>query len=307
MKVAAAIPAWNEQKAISSVVLLTREHVDKVLVVNDGSGDRTGLLARTAGAEVISHGKSKGKGGGIATALRWARDSDVDILVLLDGDGQHDPDAIPTLIEPILKEEADITIGSRWHHEKGLKEMPFHRVMGNWVLSTATSMSLSKQIKDSQSGYRAFHKRTFKSFSGAMENGFAVESEMITLADKDGYRWKEVGIPASYDDLDTSTHGSFYHGLSVLGKAMRLMRMYQPARFFLALSLLPMIMAGTVVVYSRITYPDVNLLPMGSMYIVVSMVILMNYFWFCGIMLSGVNRTADRMLKMMMRSGEKNG
>ena len=200
-RVAAAIPARNEERSIGYVVLKSKEHVDRVVVVNDGSTDLTSEVARMAGAEVVDHKVNRGKGAGIATALRWAKRNNVDVLVLIDGDGQHDPDHIPDLVDPILKEEADVTIGSRWVHEKGLREMPIHRILGNWVLSTATSITLSKTIRDSQSGYRAFHKRTLDTFHHAMEVGFATESEMITLVDKNGFRWKEVGVTAKYDSF----------------------------------------------------------------------------------------------------------
>ncbi|MFO8051843.1 MAG: glycosyltransferase family 2 protein, partial [Thermoplasmatota archaeon] len=290
MKRAVAIAARNEQRTIASVVMLSREHADRVLVVDDGSTDRTALLARLAGAEVISHGMNKGKGGAIATALRWAKREDVDVIVFVDGDGQHDPGHIPELLGPIERGEVDITIGSRWHHDQGLKEMPVHRILGNWVLSQATSLSLSKLIRDSQSGFRAFHIRTLDSFLHSMETGFAVESEMITLADAKGYTWKEVGITAQYDSLDANTQGSWTHGFSVLGRVMRVLRVHRPVRFFGLLSIMMLLLSTGVTVFSRIMYPGWNLLPPGALFIVVALYILAGFFFFSGIMLSGVNK-----------------
>lgn len=299
MKIAAAIPARNENKAIGSVVYLTSQYVDEVLVVDDGSTDNTALIAKLAGAKVISHKVNKGKGAAIVTALKWAKKKKVDIIVFIDGDGQHDPAAIPELVEPIINDEADITIGSRWIHEEGRSEMPFHRILGNWVLSTATSLSLKKMIRDSQSGYRAIHMRTNSAFMQAMETGFAVESEMIALADQAGFRWKEVGVKANYSELDTSTESSWYHGISVLGRAMRVLRIHKPVRFFGSLSVLSFLSAVGIAIWGRIMYPRENLLPLGALYMVASLTIIGGFFMFSGIMLSGMNRISERVFKIV--------
>jgi len=299
LKVLAAIPARNEKKAISSVVLMAKEHVDTVLVVDDGSTDKTALLAKLAGAEVVSHKVNLGKGSAILTALKWASRRDYDVIIFLDGDGQHDPCVIPDLLEPILYDDVDITIGSRWYHDEGLSKMPFQRVLGNWILSTTTSLSLSKVIKDSQSGYRAFHMRTLPSFIHAMESGFAVESEMITLADKAGFRWKEVGMSATYQNLDTSTESSWYHGIKVLGRALHLLRLNKPVRFFGSMSIMFFLLAIGVSIWGRMYYPDEKLLPLGALYVVSSFTIIASFFMFSGIMMAGLNRISDRIFNVI--------
>lgn len=300
MKVLAAIPARNEKKAIASVVMLASEHVDKVLVVDDGSTDKTALIAKVAGAEVVSHAVNRGKGEAILTAFKWANKNDFDVIVFIDGDGQHDPDAIPDVVEPIKNNRADITIGSRWHHEQGLAQMPFHRMLGNWVLSTTTSLSLSKVIRDSQSGFRAFHMRTLPSFLQAMESGFAVESEMIALADKAGFKWVEVGITASYGDLDSNTQGPLTHGFSVLGKALRVLRINKPGRFFGSMAFVFFLLGLGVALWGRFAFPEEKLLPLGALYVVASSIIIGGFFMFSAIMLSGINRISDRIFKLVL-------
>lgn len=296
-KIIAAIPVKNEKKSIGSVVLLCRKHVDEVVVVDDGSTDKSGLIAKIAGAHVITHDKNLGKGAAIISAIKWCKDRDADIIVFLDGDGQHDPDAIPDLVDPIKRGEVDITIGSRWVHEEGRSEMPFHRILGNWVLSTATSFTLNSMIRDSQSGYRAFHFRSIPAFMQSTEKGFAAESEMITLADKKGLRWKEVGIKANYHQLDTSTQSSWYHGISVLGQVLKVLRVHKPVRFFGALSMLSFLMATGIAVWGRLSFPDSKLLPLGALYLVSFFTIMGGFLMFSGIMLSGMNRVSERIFK----------
>ncbi len=301
MKIGVAIPAKNEQRAIGSIVLMTKQHVDNVLVVDDGSTDRTALIALLSGAEVISHKINRGKGGAIVTALKWAIEEGIDIIVFIDGDGQHDPDAIPMLLMPILQDIADISIGSRWHHDEGLSEMPFHRMLGNWVLSHATSLSLSKTIRDSQSGYRAFHRRTFSAFMQSLEGGFAVESEMIALADKAGFRWTEVGIKASYHDLDANSEGAWYHGLSVLGKALKLLRLQKPGRFFGALSLTSFLLMLLFGFIGNAANHNNDMLPLWVLYFITFFIITGGFFMFAAIMLAGLNRTSERILKIVLK------
>jgi glycosyltransferase involved in cell wall biosynthesis len=95
MKTLAAIPCYNEGLAIGSVVLKARRHVDAVLIVDDGSTDDTAEVAQEAGALVVSHETNTGKGRAVKTALEYAVDNQFDALVLLDGDGQHNPNEIP--------------------------------------------------------------------------------------------------------------------------------------------------------------------------------------------------------------------
>ncbi len=154
-KVIVAIPAYNEEVAIGSVVLRSLKHADIVIVIDDGSEDRTAEVAKAAGALVLSHAKNEGKGAGIRDAFLYANNSGADVLVLIDGDGQHDPHEIPHLIEPLITEEADLVNGSRF---LGAAEnnVPRYRRVGQEILTLATNAGTRRKITDTQSGFRAF-------------------------------------------------------------------------------------------------------------------------------------------------------
>ncbi len=211
-KVIVAIPAYNEEVAIGSIVLRTLKYADEVVVIDDGSADHTAEVARLAGARVLTHVKNEGKGAGIRDAFSYARHNGADILVLMDGDGQHDPDEIPLLIEPILDRGADFVNGSR--HKAKKNNAPAYRQLGQRILDGATNAGMGQKITDSQSGFRAFSSKTFGCFA-FRQNGMGIESEMLLEAADAGLQVKEVPIRVRYD-VEGSTYNPVVHGVSVL-------------------------------------------------------------------------------------------
>ena len=208
----AAIPCFNEEIAIGSVVLMARLHADEVLVIDDGCTDGTATVARDAGATVISHGAQMGKGRGIRSALRYAVDHDYGCLVFMDGDGQHNPGEIPLLVEPILTDTADLVIGFRT-----FDQMPFYRRFGRAVLDVASSNGSS--ITDSQCGFRALNRTAIDAMlDGLKKDDFSTESEMLRTARENCLRVGEAPINCKYGgDLSTSTKNPISHAIEVLG------------------------------------------------------------------------------------------
>jgi glycosyltransferase involved in cell wall biosynthesis len=207
------LPAYNEEVSIGSVVLLTRFYADNVIVIDDGSSDRTAEIARKAGAEVIQHEKNKGKGVALKTGFTAADDLGADIIVTMDSDGQHNAADIPRLVEPIIKGEADIVNGSRYLN--GLdKNTPSYRRVGQSILDKATNLNSGLHITDSQSGFRAFATSTKDVFRFNAQ-GMAIESEMLADAGSAGLHIAEVEIGVRYD-VDCSTVNPIKHGLGVL-------------------------------------------------------------------------------------------
>jgi glycosyltransferase involved in cell wall biosynthesis len=196
-KVTVILPAYNEELSIGSIILLTRLYVDNVIVVDDGSSDRTSEIARKAGAEVIRHETNKGKGVALKTGFTAADDLGADIIVTMDSDDQHNPADIPKLIDPILKGEADMVNGSRYLNCLN-KNTPACRRVGQTILDRTTNLNSGLQITDSQSGFRAFAASTKDVFSFNAQ-GMTIESEMLADAGKSDLRIKEVNISTRYN------------------------------------------------------------------------------------------------------------
>jgi glycosyltransferase involved in cell wall biosynthesis len=226
-QVTVIIPAYNEQISIGSVVLKAKQYVDRVIVVDDGSSDKTVEIGELAGAEVISHQTNMGKGIAFKTGFKAAEDSD--IIVTLDGDGQHHPSDIPKIINPIIDGEADIVNGSRYLNGKE-KNTPVYRRVGQTVLDKATNFNARSNITDSQSGFRAFAKHTIPAFRFD-QTGYGIESEMLIEASKAGFKIKEVEIGVRYD-VNSSKLNPVSHGVGVLVKILQDMEFNRPLYYF---------------------------------------------------------------------------
>lgn len=213
VKSVAIIPAYNEEVALGSIILRTLQYVDEVIIVNDGSDDKTVEVARLAGAEIINHATNLGKGEALKSG--FSAIGDVDVVVTIDGDGQHNPDEIPSLIKPVIEDGADLVNGSRYMN--GPEEnTPAYRRVGQQVLDNATNISAGIKVTDSQSGFRAFSPAACKVFR-FYDTGFGIESEMLVDVAEAGLKIVEVPITVRYD-VDGSTKNPVTHGVGVLLK-----------------------------------------------------------------------------------------
>jgi glycosyltransferase involved in cell wall biosynthesis len=223
--IVAGIPAFNEEKTIGRVVILTQKHVDRTVVCDDGSTDMTATIAERLGAEVISHETNLGKGGALRSIFENARKKNADILLTLDGDGQHNPEEIPRLIAPIQKGEADVVIGSRFL--KDADAVPGYRRVGNKILNAMTASGVS----DTQSGFRAYNSRAVNSITPA-EMGMGVDSEILMEASKMGLRIVEVPVSVRYGHGKTSKTNPLTHTLDVASAVVKIASIRKPLQVF---------------------------------------------------------------------------
>ena len=215
-KIIAAIPAYNEERHVGDVVSKTSRYVDQVFVIDDGSSDRTEEKARAAGAVVIRHHVNMGKGEAINTAFKMAREISPLAMVLLDGDNQHNPDEIPLLLKPIISNQCDMVVGSRYLRQNNI---PAYRMLGQYVLTLTTNLGSGIKLTDSQSGFRAFSRLAINQMY-FNEKGLSVESEMQFIVGEKYLKVQEVPISTNYND--EVKRNPVVHGVGVLIRVMNL-------------------------------------------------------------------------------------
>ena len=228
MKLTIGIPAYNEEKNIASVITKLQKIADQIIVCDDGSSDNTAVIAEKLGANVISHNKNLGYGAAIRSIFLKSRELDVEILVTFDADGQHRIEDIQTVIQPILENKSDIVIGSRFLNNKS--EIPRYRKIGIKTITKLTNSVTGKKITDSQSGFRAYNKKTIEVLNPS-DYGMGISTEILIKANKKNLRISEVPITVLYEG-DTSTHHPVSHGVSVLLSTMKFISIENPLKFY---------------------------------------------------------------------------
>ena len=229
MKVIAGIPAFNEEKNIASIITRLSGVVDTILVCDDGSTDLTSEIAKKMGVLVIKHEKNLGYGGAIRSIFLKAKEMDGDILVTFDADGQHRIEDIKNVINPIVKENADLVIGSRFLDDSE-KEVPRYRKVGIKVITKITNASINEQLTDSQSGFRAYSKKVVDELNPS-ELGMGISTEILIKASSKNFKILEVPIKILYSG-DTSTHNPVSHGSSVILSTIKFTSIEHPLKFY---------------------------------------------------------------------------
>ena len=229
MKIVIGIPAFNEEKNIAVLIIQLKKIADKIIVCNDGSTDLTSKIAEELGATVINHEKNLGYGAAIRSIFLKSKDLDGDILVTFDADGQHRVEDISKVINPIINEESDLVIGSRFLDESE-KEVPKYRKVGINVITKITNATIKKQLTDSQSGFRAYSKKVLNELNPS-ESGMGISTEILIKASAKNFRISEVPIKIIYTG-DTSTHNPISHGSSVLLSTIKFTSIEHPLKFY---------------------------------------------------------------------------
>lgn len=229
-KILVCIPAFNEAKSIAEIITRAKKYADSVVVYDDGSTDDTYEVANSAGATVIRNPKNNGYGVAIRSLFQAAKEQDADIMVTLDSDGQHNPDEIPELIDP-LKQGFDIVIGSRFLRRDDKQKVPRYRSFGIKTITKLTQAASYNGITDSQSGFRAYNRNALSKIN-LFEDGMAASVEILLRAKEKNLLTTEVPITINYNVKDTSTHNPISHGVGVLYSVLQFVSLRHPLAFY---------------------------------------------------------------------------
>jgi glycosyltransferase involved in cell wall biosynthesis len=236
MKLIIYLPAYNEEEKIQVVIKrLPRslENIDQIqyLVIDDGSEDRTRELALEAGAEVISHEQNRGVGGAFHTAVNYALENGADILVGIDADGQFDPGEIPMLIVPILNDQADMVMGSRFSTGRP-KNMPKAKYWGNKQVAKILNYVGNEKYEDVSCGFRAYSRDALLRFN--LFGVFTFTHETIIALLYQGQRVLEMPVSVQYfSDRISRVAGSILSYAFQTSKIIfRVLLDYRPMRVF---------------------------------------------------------------------------
>lgn len=278
--VVALIPAYNEERFIGSLVIAVRAYVDLVVVVDDGSRDRTVEIAQKAGAIVVRQYPNQGKAATVNTGFSYVRQLRPSAVVMLDGDGQHSADDIPRVLEPVLSGRTDIVVGSRFLEVKS--DIPAYRQVGQHGLTIATNLASGVWIGDSQSGFRAFSAEALDQLNFS-QGGFSLESEMQFLVRDHKLRIAEVPISVIY--AERAKRNPVRHGVQVLNGVLRLVGQSRPLLFFGASGVLLFTLGSLLGIYIVDSYARTSELAIGYALLTLLLCVVGVILSFAGVML----------------------
>lgn len=238
MKALIAIPAYNEEKTIQTVIRtiptkIQGIHSYEILVVDDGSKDATTPLARALGATVIKHRRNKGVGAAFISALEYARQKNVDVLITIDADMQFNPQDIPIIVAPLILKQADFVTATRFHKRKFTGGLPVAKLLGNRLLTNIINRLFHTRFTDTQSGFRAYSKEVI--FRLNNYNVFTYTQETFIDILHQGFRIIEVPLnilPKRSTGRSRVVKNVLDYGLRVLIILIRVCRDIWPLQFF---------------------------------------------------------------------------
>jgi len=286
LHVIACIPAYNEEKIIGEIVKKTLHYVDEVVVCDDGSTDNTSSESKSAGAKLIRHDKNKGKGAATQSLFEYARKSNADVIVTIDGDGQFLPEEIPKLLKPVIENRSDVVIGYRFDGT----DMPSYRKVGNKVLDKMTNLASELPFRDTQSGFRAYSKKAIELIKFKNE-GFGADSEILINASKKGLKITEEKVSVIYNGVEkTSTKNPVSHSGEVINSLLEQIAIRHSLKY-LGIPGLILIIAGIGFgIWALVIFNDQRYFPIPILVVALGSVIIGAMLLLMSVVLFGISR-----------------
>ncbi len=204
LKTCVLIPACNEEGRVGAVVREVRDYCPDVVVIDDGSADRTAAAAAGAGATVLAHVHNQGKGAALQTGFDHAREHGYDLAITLDADGQHAPADIPAFLKAYERTGSPLLVGNRMDNPAG---MPWLRRRTNRFMSGLLSRLMGQYVPDTQCGFRLYHRSAFPQGPyDAASRRFAAESEVLLRLALQGRKIGAVPIQTIYGSEKSKIH-----------------------------------------------------------------------------------------------------
>lgn len=204
-RIAAVVPAFNEEKQIKMVLDSMPSFVDVIIVIDDASRDKTSQIVESQQKQnekiiLLKHEKNFGVGGAIASGYKWARDHALDIAVVMAGDGQMDPRDLPAILAPVVNGEVDYSKGNRLYSGAAFRNIPKSRYFGNSILSLLTKIASGYwHIADSQSGYTAINKTALATINwDRMYKRYGQPNDLLVSLNINNFKVRDVHINPTY-------------------------------------------------------------------------------------------------------------
>jgi glycosyltransferase involved in cell wall biosynthesis len=213
MKTGVLLPAYNEERNIQIVIRDVKKYLpdSKIIVVDDGSTDRTNELARKTGVTVLKHEINEGKGNALNTGFEYflRQKQEVDAVIVADTDRQYFIDEIIKIFEPLQKGEADFVMGYRnW------RKVPYANAIGNFIWRTLFNFFFKTKLKDTNCGYVGLTRKTIKKI-GRVHGGYIIENAMLRDVIKNGLRIKQVPVSIKYKKINVSHFSRMFFGILI--------------------------------------------------------------------------------------------
>jgi len=224
-KLIIVMPAYNSELTLSKTVeQIPKEHVDKIILVDDGSNDATFNIAKKLGLLSLKHKKNKGYGEALKTGFSEALRLNADIVVVLHSDNQYEPSLVNDMAHIIADNNSDVVMASRLLDKNAVRSMPFYRYIANRILTLMQNIVFRADFSEYQSGYRAYNAKVLRNIDYSKNSKtFVFDNELLAQVFLKKFKIREIPCPAKYDDETSSISiaGSFKYFFRVLNVAFR--------------------------------------------------------------------------------------